>query len=114
MKSLLNAIMDIANQNKEGFTLYLPSLEFVKHGWVIANAATQNQFGADGLETVLSFALQHNRILGGYCNEDSIFQWDASIVEPNRMLAISLMILHHQDCIYNLSTGEMVWNELKK
>lgn len=107
----LQIILKIANENKEGFTLYLPSLEFVKKGWVIANMHTQNQYGVEGLKFVYEFAMSHNRILGGYKNEKGVFQWDASIVEPNTQLAISLMRLHNQDCIYNLETRKLIWNE---
>lgn len=107
----LQKIWKIAEANKEGFTIYLPSLEPVKNGWVIANIATQNRVGIKGLEFVIEFALNHNRIVGGYLNQSGVFQFDASIVEPNELLAIELMKLHKQDCIYNLETAKMIWNE---
>ncbi len=110
MDNLKTKITEIAKANPDGFTIYLPSLEFVKKGWVIANANTQNQYS---LDFVLDFAMNHNRIIGGYKNENGVFQYDASIVEPNRNLAISLMLLHNQDCIYNLETGEYLTNDLK-
>lgn len=104
-------ILKIAEANKDGFTIYLPSLEFVKHGWVIANIATQNQYGVEGLDFVIEFAMNHNRIIGGYLNSKNVFQWDASIVEPNREKAIELMKLHNQDCIYHIETKQLIWNE---
>ena len=110
---MFNQIKSIANDNPDGFTIYLPSLEFVKHGWVIANKLTQNQFGDEGLQVVLEFAMQHNRIVGGYRNADGIFQWDASIVEPVEETAIQLMKLHDQDSIYHLDTQTLIWNDRK-
>ncbi len=106
---MIDQILKIAEQNPEGFTIYLPSMEFVKHGWVIANKETQDKFGRKGLIEVVEFAMNHNRIVGGYRNKDGEFQFDASIVEPDRQVAISLMLIHHQDCIYNLETFDLLW-----
>lgn len=108
---MFEQIFKLAEENKAGFTVYIPSLDFVKHGWVIANMATQNMFGKDGLTKVIEFAMKHNRILGGYMNTSGIFQFDASIVEPNEQRAIALMLLHDQDCIYNLNTKKIIWND---
>lgn len=113
MQELEKKILEIANKNTMGFTIYVPSCEFVKFGWVIANVGTQNNYGITGLRNVLEYAMKHNRIIGGYKNEKGVFQWDASIVEPNKQLAISLMILHNQDCIFNLETSEYLKNDLK-
>lgn len=100
-------IKQIARANQEGFTLYLPSLEFVKHGWVIANSATQNFHGDEGLQKAYEFAMNHNRIIGGWYDENSgLFYWDAVIVEPDREKAIELMEMHDQIGIYNLDTAE--------
>ncbi len=108
---MIDQILQIAEKNAEGFTIYLPSFEHVTNGWVIANRFTQNKFGRQGLIEVVDFAMSHNRIIGGYRNVNGIFQFDASIVEPNDQIAISLMILHDQDCIYNLRTKKMIWTE---
>lgn len=110
MENLITKIKQLANENPDGFTVYLPSLEFVSNGWVIANRSTQNAFGDKGLEDVLVFALSHNRIIGGYKNADGVFQWDAPIVEPNETVAKALMLLHNQDSIYHLNTGRLVWS----
>ncbi len=50
MKTLITKIQEIAEQNPQGFTVYIPSLESVKNGWVIANVKTQNCFGESGLK----------------------------------------------------------------
>lgn len=108
---MIDQILKIAEENKEGFTIYIPSLEFVKHGWVIANKATQDMYGREGLIQVVEFAMNHNRIVGGYLNANGVFQFDASIVEPNEQRAIALMLVHDQDCIYNLETARMIWKD---
>jgi len=111
MEKLLDSLEKLAQENPEGFTVYLPSLEFVSSGWVISNKATQNCFGREGLKKVVEFAMKHNRIVGGYRNAEGIFQYDSSIVEPNEQIAITLMVIHDQDAIYHLETGRLIWRE---
>ena len=50
MKELAQKIKEIAKKNPQGFTIYIPSLERVTKGWVIANSATQDCFNDEGLK----------------------------------------------------------------
>lgn len=62
------------------------------------------------IEKILEIAEKNAEgIVGGYKYVNGIFQFDASIVEPNDQIAISLMVVHDQDCIYNLKTHKMIW-----
>lgn len=110
MKELVQKIYEIAQSYPDGFTVYIPSLEPVKNGWCIANRATQNHFGIDGLEKVVAFAMKHNRIVGGW-QEGRNFYFDATIVEPDEQIAISMMILHNQKSIYNLGNMKYIKNQ---
>ena len=105
-------IKEIAEQNKIGFTIYLPSLEFANSGWVIANALTQKSFGDSGLDKVIKFAMKYNRLLGGWYEEKSDqYFYDAVILEPDKEKALELMKLHNQKAIFNLETKEYIQNE---
>lgn len=110
---LLDRIFEIASQNPDGFTVYIPSLEHASRGWVIANSATQNCFGREGLMKVLDFAMKHNRIVGGWMEDDQ-FYFDAPIIEPDEQKAIAMMVLHNQIAIYELHTGRLIYNESMK
>lgn len=112
MENLINEIMRIANENPDGFTIYLPSLEFVKNGWVIANIATQDCFGDSGLRKALDFAMNHNRIIGGWKDGDK-FYFDATIVEPNRDIAVEIMKLNKQLAIFNLNSKELIFSQIR-
>ena len=69
MEKLINGLLKISKENPNGFTVYLPSLEKVTRGWVIANELTQDCFGIEGLRKVVEFAMNHNRIIGGWFDE---------------------------------------------
>ncbi len=109
MKNLITRIEQIAQDNPEGFTVYLPSLEMAKDGWAIANRFTQNKFGREGLEFVLEYAMKHNRIIGGWYHEGK-FYYDAIILESDEQVAISQMIIHNQIGIYNIRTQKFIKN----
>jgi len=106
MNTLAKQIKEIAKQNPQGFTIYLPSLEPVRNGWVIANIKTQNCFGDAGLQKALKFAMTYNRIIGGWFDNGNYY-FDASIVEPNKEKALILKELHKQIAIINLETLEI-------
>jgi hypothetical protein len=57
---MLQEILKIAESNPDGFTIKLPSLEFVKKGIVAAYLETQDSFGNEGLQIVIIHALLHD------------------------------------------------------
>jgi len=109
---LKEKVRQIAEQHKIGFTVYLPSLEFANSGWVIVNVLTQSSFGEAGLTEVLKFAMQYNRLLGGWFDDETgQYYYDAVILEPDKDKAIALMKMHNQKAIFNLETKEYIANE---
>ncbi|GHT13965.1 hypothetical protein AGMMS4956_10970 [Bacteroidia bacterium] len=50
MANLVDAILEVAKQNPDGFTIEIPSLKSVTSGFVAACQETQNCFGRKGLE----------------------------------------------------------------
>lgn len=106
---LVKKLMAYARENPVGFTVYIPSLEPVKRGWVIASKDTQFSFGELGLKKVIDYAMDRNRIVGGWEN-DGKFYFDASIVEDDIEIAYHLMLLHKQEAIFNLNTFKILVN----
>lgn len=111
MEEVVKKILRIAEENPIGFTIYLPNCEFATRGWVIADKDTQNQFGEEGLRFVLEYALEMNRLIGGWLDQkDNQFHFDAVIVQSDRSIAEELMRLHNQKAIFNLESGEEIDN----
>jgi fructokinase len=64
-------IKKIAILNPDGFTIELPTLKPVISGIIAAHIETQDCFGDDGLEKVIEHALNHDKVMGGWLNEDN-------------------------------------------
>ena len=71
MEQLFEAILEIARQNPEGFTVDLTTLKKVTKGISVAYLETQDSFGEDGLRRVLNHALEHEKKIGGWLNEEN-------------------------------------------
>lgn len=71
MEQLFEAILEIARQNPEGFTVDLTTLKKVTRGISVAYLETQNSFGEEGLRRVLNHALCHEKKVGGWLNEEN-------------------------------------------
>ncbi|MBV7531817.1 hypothetical protein [Chitinophaga sp. sic0106] len=50
---MIGKLLEVAENNPDGFTVRLPTLDFVKSGWVIAMAETQNCHGYEGMERAI-------------------------------------------------------------
>ena len=70
MIKLIEAIHEIAKENPEGFTVDLTTLKRITAGISVAYIETQDSFGIEGLERVIKHALEHDRKVGGWMNED--------------------------------------------
>ena len=74
-------IEKIAKENPEGFTVKLPEMSWVISGYIAAYKDTQNCFGAEGLKKAVEHALNHDKIVGGWMNEENkLFYFDSSKV----------------------------------
>ncbi|NLR79946.1 hypothetical protein [Chitinophaga eiseniae] len=104
--NILVALKCLAEENPKGFTVYVPSLEPVKRGWVVAKIETQNSFGDEGLERVLKYATATTGIVG-YWNDDGTFYWDAVMVFDNEAEATAAGIANEQIAIYNIGNNEL-------
>lgn len=100
MTCLRKAILEIANQNPYGFTIQLPSLDFVSSGYSVAYEATQNSFDLKGLERVIEHAKANGNVIGGWLDEVSnLYYFDSckiffvldealSFAKENKQIAI--------------------------
>ncbi len=88
MDNLIERLIEIAIENPDGFTVRIPSCEFVKSGWVIAMKETQNSFGVEGLIKVIDIANKTTNIVGGW--KDGQFYWDAVYILNNETEATLL------------------------
>jgi fructokinase len=104
MPSLIEAIIVIAKQNPDGFTVEVPSLKPVTSGYICAYEETQNSFGQSGLERVTNHALEHGRVVGGWLNnENRKYYFDSSAVFANRDEAIDFGRKNRQIAIFDLN-----------
>jgi len=105
MKYLTNAILEIAKENPDGFTVEVPSLKPVMSGFISACFETQNCFGRDGLEKVICHALEHGRVVGGWRNtENRKYYFDSSSVFIDKETAIEFGRKNKQIAIFDLDS----------
>lgn len=105
-KTLL-AIQEIAKQNPDGFTLFVPTMELVTSGIVVAYHETQNQFGIGGLFTCVKHALYNFGHVGGWRNQEGIMQYDSVRIFRDRSLqkAIKFGRKQQQIAIFDIDNG---------
>lgn len=109
MKNLKSAIQRIAAQNQEGFTVELTTLKKVNQGIVVSYLETQNSFDDEGLEKVINHALSHERVVGGWLNEDnSKYYFDSCRVFTDRDKAIEFGKENQQIAIFDIDKLELI------
>lgn len=108
MTDLKTQLWQIAEQNPEGFTVILPSLQFAKTGWVVALKETQNSFGPEGLAKALEVAIKTSKAIGGW-QDGELFYWDAVMLYENEEDATQAGKENEQMAIYHLETGRLKW-----
>jgi fructokinase len=111
MEILLDAIKKIAERKPDGFTIrVIPSLKFLKSGYIAAYLETQNCFGDEGLKKVLKHALEHEGIVGGWKNsENKQYYFDSSKVFDNLEDAIKFAGENKQIAIFYLNEQKQIW-----
>lgn len=109
MTSLKNAIKEIARQNPEGFTVELTTLKRVNNGIVVAYFETQDSFDEKGLEKVIEHATKHDKVIGGWLNEEnSKYYFDSCKVFSDRNEAIEFGKLNQQIAIFDITNLELI------
>lgn len=79
MEKLLDSVWEYAKNSPYGFTLNISTMKPVKFGICVAYFETQDSYGKDGLRKALEHALKHNKIVGGWLNDDNDYYYFDSI-----------------------------------
>ena len=109
MKYLIDAIMKIANENPDGFTIELTTLLKVEKGFSVAYKETQNCFGIDGLKRVIIHSESHGKVIGGWFNEDNnLYYFDSIMIVENEVEAIKLGIENEQIATFDITNLKLI------
>lgn len=98
----------IAAANPAGFTFNVETNEMQATGYAVALAASQNSFGADGLESVISLVTSDDcpaSCVGGWMDTATgLYYYDATVIIEDRAAAIAFGRLQGQIAIFHLDT----------
>ena len=73
MKQAIKRVWEYSQNNSHGFTLNIETFKPIKFGICVAYLETQNCFGRQGLEQAINHAFKHNKIIGGWLNDETNF-----------------------------------------
>lgn len=102
----LIALVTIAINNKEGFTVSASTLQPVTTGYAVAVAATQNSFGLEGLANVVKYVSEHpevNAFGGWYNKKNNMYYYDATIIVEDLKTALEIARANNQLAIFDLT-----------
>jgi len=108
MEVILIKLRALAAQFPEGFTVFVPEVQIVKSGWVVAKKETQNSFGEAGLQKALEVALKTSKAMGGW-KDEKLFYWDAVEIYEDEETATQAGFRNEQQAIYQIETGRLKW-----
>ena len=95
----------------DGFTLDLSTMTVPSEGIVVAYEATQGSHSREKLNYVISHAMMHNKIIGGWLDTtDSLYYFDSSRIFPEDSLeaAKKFGLENGQIAIFLLSEGKEI------
>ena len=98
----------IAAANPAGFTFNVETNEMQSTGYAVALAASQNSFGADGLESVINLVTSDDcpaSCVGGWMDTATgLYYYDSTVIIEDRAAAIAFGRLQGQIAIFHLDT----------
>lgn len=109
--SVLAALVAIAMNNQEGFTVNASNLQPVTTGYAVAVADTQNSFGVEGLINVVKYVSDHpevNAFGGWYNTENNMYYFDATVIVNDLATAMELGRINKQIAIFDLANLEEI------
>ena len=107
-KGITDKVWTFSQTHPEGFTLDIRTMTEPTEGICVAYAATQNSHSREQLPQVISHALKHDGIVGGWLNtSDSLYYFDSDRIFPEDSLAAALRfaIENGQLSVFILSTS---------
>jgi hypothetical protein len=109
---IMAKVLELAEQNPDGFTIHSNGTEAPTEGVCVALAETQNSFGLHGLFKALSVAVEKNLHFGGWLeNTTGKFYWDAVRLFPENELEEALEFARNegQISVFVLSTFKIIY-----
>lgn len=106
MKQLTDSVWEYALKNSDGFTINIDTMKPILFGICVAYIETQDSFGREGLEKAINHALLHNKVVGGWLDDESgYFYFDSVRIYPNHQLkeAIDFAKTNKQLAIFDLT-----------
>lgn len=79
MKHLIDRVREYSKNNPDGFTINIETFKPIRFGIAVAYLETQDSFGLEGLKKVIEHAIDHNKIVGGWLNEENGFYYFDSV-----------------------------------
>ena len=99
----------MAEENPSGFTVDLTTLKKVTGGTSVAYLETQNSFDDNGLKRVLKHALDNEKKVGGWFNDDdNHFYYDSIRVFSDLNEAIQFGKENQQIAIFDLKNERLI------
>ena len=111
LDNLSNQVWTYSLSHPDGFTIDLNTMTTPTEGIVVAYSATQGCHSRDKLNYVISHAVTHNGIVGGWLDTtDSLYYFDSSRIFPEDSLeaAKRFGIENGQIAIFLISEGREI------
>ncbi|GHT01649.1 hypothetical protein AGMMS49525_03070 [Bacteroidia bacterium] len=109
MNQLFDAIQKIAKKNPDGFTVDLTTLKKVTGGISVAYLETQDSFDDEGLKRVLKHAMEHEKTVGGWLdNDDGSFYYDSVRIFTDLDAAMRFGRENNQIAIFDLTRKKLI------
>ena len=110
-EELSNQVWTYSLSHPDGFTIDLNTMTTPTEGIVVAYAATQGCHSREKLNYVITHAMMHNGIVGGWLDTtDSLYYFDSSRIFPEDSLdaAKKFGIENGQIAIFLISEGKEI------
>ena len=102
-------VKQIAEANKEGFTISLLDFQTPKNGYCVAMKMTQDSFGDERLKRVIEIAKQSTYVVGGwYDNQSKRFYYDCVMIVEELQAALSLGRANEQLAIFDIGNANVI------
>lgn len=101
-------IKEIAEANKEGFTISLLDFQPPKKGFCVAMNLTQNHFGDEGLKKVIEIAKNSTFLIGGWFEKEQ-FYYDCVMLIEDLGTALQIGKANKQLAIFDLEKEKVIY-----
>ena len=107
--NIFSKVKQIAEANKDGFTISLLDFQTPKKGYCVAMKMTQDSFGDEGLKRVIEVAMQSTYVVGGwYESESGRFYYDCVMIVDDLQTALSLGRANEQLAIFDIGNAMVI------